>query len=297
VSGQLPPAVAGSRFFGLDSMFARAARAGGSAGRVKTFVGGTIVGLIVLAALLAPLVAPYGPNDQDLISALSAPTWSHPFGTDQFGRDVLSRTVFAARLDLQIAFIATVFCFVLGVLLGLVGGYFGGLADQFVGRLVDLVIAFPSIVFIIALIAFLGNSMTNLYIALTVTGWTAYTRISRGEVLTVKSLPYVTSARALGYRNGRIIFRHVLPNVVTPAGLFWITDMVGTILLVTSLSYLGLGPQPPTAEWGAIIAEARPFLLEAWWIPLFPGLAIVVTGIGLALLGDGLADRLRPEAR
>jgi peptide/nickel transport system permease protein len=139
--------------------------------------------------------------------------------------------------------------------------------------------------------------MTSLYIALTVTGWTAYTRILRGEVLTVKSLPYVASARALGYKNGRIIFRHVLPNVVTPAGLFWITDMVGTILLVTSLSYLGLGPQPPTAEWGAMIAEARPFLLEAWWIPLFPGLAIMVTGIGLALLGDGLADRLRPEAR
>src|SRR5439155_14616624 len=135
-----------------------------------------------------------------------------PFGTDQFGRDVLSRTLFAARLDLQIAFIATVFCFLLGVLLGLLGGYFGGLADQLVGRLVDLVIAFPSIVFIIALIAFLGNSMTNLYIALTVTGWTAYTRISRGEVLTVKSLPYVVSARALGYKNSRIIFRHVLPN-------------------------------------------------------------------------------------
>jgi peptide/nickel transport system permease protein len=286
-----------SRFFGIDSMLVRATRMGGSAGRAKTIIGGAIVGLTVLVALLAPLIAPYGPDDQDLVSALSPPTWSHPFGTDQFGRDVLSRTLFAARLDLQIAFIATVFCFVLGVLLGLGGGYFGGLADQLVGRLVDLVIAFPSIVFIIALIAFLGNSMTSLYIALTVTGWTAYTRILRGEVLTVKSLPYVASARALGYKNGRIIFRHVLPNVVTPAGLFWITDMVGTILLVTSLSYLGLGPQPPTAEWGAMIAEARPFLLEAWWIPLFPGLAIMVTGIGLALLGDGLADRLRPEAR
>jgi peptide/nickel transport system permease protein len=297
MSTQPPSTAAVSRFFGIDSMLVRATRMGGSAGRAKTIIGGAIVGLTVLVALLAPLIAPYGPDDQDLASALSPPTWSHPFGTDQFGRDVLSRTLFAARLDLQIAFIATVFCFVLGVLLGLGGGYFGGLADQLVGRLVDLVIAFPSIVFIIALIAFLGNSMTSLYIALTVTGWTAYTRILRGEVLTVKSLPYVASARALGYKNGRIIFRHVLPNVVTPAGLFWITDMVGTILLVTSLSYLGLGPQPPTAEWGAMIAEARPFLLEAWWIPLFPGLAIMVTGIGLALLGDGLADRLRPEAR
>jgi len=283
--------------FGLDAALVRIVRAGGAAGRVKVIVGGAIVLVIAALAVLAPIVAPYGPNEQDLQSALAGPSWSHLFGTDQFGRDVLSRTVYAARLDLQIAFVATIFCFLLGLLLGLVGGYFGRVADQLVGRLVDVVIAFPSIVFIIALIAFLGNSMTNLYIALTVTGWTAYTRISRGEVLAVKNLPYITSARSLGYSHRRILFRHVLPNVVTPAGLFWITDMVGTILLVTSLSYLGLGPQPPTAEWGAIIAEARPFLLQAWWIPLFPGLAILVTGIGLAVLGDGLADLLRPEAR
>lgn len=289
-------AVVRSRFFGLDSALLRLVRFSTTPGRTKILIGGTIVGLIVLVALLSPLIAPYGPTEQDLSAALGSPSLAHPFGTDQFGRDVLSRTMYAARLDLQIAFIATVFCFLLGVLLGLVGGYFGRVVDQLVGRLVDFVIAFPSIVFIIALIAFLGNTMTNLYVALTVTGWTAYTRISRGEVLTVKNLPYVASARALGYSHRRILFRHVLPNVVTPAGLFWITDMVGTILLVTSLSYLGLGPQPPTAEWGAIIAEARPFLLQAWWIPLFPGLAIMVTGIGLALLGDGLADLLRPEA-
>jgi len=297
VSTDVSAATGRSRVFGLDAALVRIVRAGGAAGRVKVIVGGAIVLVIAALAVLAPIVAPYGPNEQDLQSALAGPSWSHLFGTDQFGRDVLSRTVYAARLDLQIAFVATIFCFLLGLLLGLVGGYFGRVADQLVGRLVDVVIAFPSIVFIIALIAFLGNSMTNLYIALTVTGWTAYTRISRGEVLAVKNLPYITSARSLGYSHRRILFRHVLPNVVTPAGLFWITDMVGTILLVTSLSYLGLGPQPPTAEWGAIIAEARPFLLQAWWIPLFPGLAILVTGIGLAVLGDGLADLLRPEAR
>jgi peptide/nickel transport system permease protein len=265
--------------------------------RPSAAVGAGVLVLVILGAVLAPLLAPYGPSEQDLINALRPPSGAHIFGTDQFGRDVLSRTMYSARLDLQIAFIATVFCFLLGVLLGLLGGYFGRIVDQLVGRLVDFVIAFPSIVFIIALIAFLGNSMTNLYIALTVTGWTAYTRITRGEVLTVKNLPYVAASRALGYGSIRILFRHVLPNAVTPAGLFWITDMVGTILLVTSLSYLGLGPQPPTPEWGAMIAEARPFLTQAWWIPLFPGLAIVATGIGLALLGDGLADALRPEAR
>lgn len=280
----------------MTPRIAKLLRLGRWHGRSKILIGATLIGLIVLVALLSPVLAPFGPNQQDLSAALAPPTLTHPFGTDQFGRDVLSRTMHAARLDLQIAFIATVFCLLLGVLLGLLGGYFGGLVDQLLGRLVDFVIAFPSIVFIIALIAFLGNDLTNLYIALTVTGWTAYARISRSEVMTVKNLPYITSARALGYSHPRILFRHVLPNVVTPAGLFWITDMVGTILLVTSLSYLGLGPQPPTPEWGAIIAEARPFLLQAWWIPLFPGLAIVLGGIGLALLGDGLADALRPEA-
>ena len=204
---------------------------------------------------------------------------------------MFSRTIYATRLDLQIAFLATIFCFVLGVLFGVIGGYFGGLVDQAVGRIVDLVVAFPSIVAIIALIGFLGNTLTNLYIALTVTGWTAYARLSRGEVLAAKNLPYVSAARALGYSHRRIVFRHLLPNVVTPAGLFLVTDMVATILLVTSLSYLGLGPQPPTPEWGAIIAEARPFLLEAWWVPVFPGLAIILTGVGLAFLGDGLGRR------
>ena len=290
-------AAVGSRFFGLDWIFGWLTRLGKLRGHTKILIGGTIVGLIAIVAIFAPLIAPYGPVDQDLLNAFQPPSLAHPFGTDQFGRDVLSRTIYAARLDLQIAFFATVFCFVLGVLFGVVGGYFGGVVDQVVGRLVDLVIAFPSIVAIIALIGFLGNTMTNLYIALTVTGWTAYARLSRGEVLAVKNLPYVSAARALGYSNRRIVFRHVLPNIVTPAGLFLVTDMVATVLLVTSLSYLGLGPQPPTPEWGAIIAEARPFLLDAWWVPLFPGLAIILTGVGLAFLGDGLADALRPEAR
>jgi peptide/nickel transport system permease protein len=285
------------RFFGLESVVTGVARVGSIRANTKIIIGGTIIGAIALVAILAPLIAPHGPGDQDLINAFRAPSWAHPFGTDQFGRDVLSRVMYATRLDLQIAFIATVFCFLTGVLFGLLGGYLGGAVDQVIGRLVDLVIAFPSIVAIIALIGFLGNTITNMYVALTVTGWTAYARLTRGEALAIKNLPYVSAARALGYTHRRILFRHVLPNVVTPAGLFWITDMVATILLVTSLSYLGLGPQPPTAEWGAIIAEARPFLLQAWWVPLFPGLAIIVTGVGLAFLGDGLADALRPEAR
>jgi len=260
------------------------------------FIGATLLATLVAVAIIGPWIVA-DPFRQAPINRLRPPSERFWFGTDQFGRDVFSRTIYATRLDLQIAFLATIFCFVLGVLFGVIGGYFGGLVDQAVGRIVDLVVAFPSIVAIIALIGFLGNTLTNLYIALTVTGWTAYARLSRGEVLAAKNLPYVSAARALGYSHRRIVFRHLLPNVVTPAGLFLVTDMVATILLVTSLSYLGLGPQPPTPEWGAIIAEARPFLLEAWWVPVFPGLAIILTGVGLAFLGDGLADALRPESR
>ena len=266
------------------------------AGKPKVLVGGGIVGLVVVMALLAPVIAPYNPIAQYLGATLQGPSLAHLMGTDEFGRDVLSRVLYGARLDLQIAFLGTMFCFILGTLLGLVGGFFGGIVDLVVGRLVDLVIAFPAIVVIIALIAVLGLNLINLYIGITVTGWTAYTRLVRGEVLVAARLPYVQAARCLGYSDSRIVFRHILPNVITRSFIFLVTDMVGTILLVTALSYLGLGPQPPTAEWGAMISEAQPFMLQAWWIALFPGLAIVLTGVGLAVLGDGLADLLRPQA-
>jgi peptide/nickel transport system permease protein len=207
----------------------------------------------------------------------------------------LSRVLYSASLDLQIAFVGTIFCMITGVTLGMIAGYFGGIVDLLVGRLIDFIIAFPGIVAVIAVIAVLGTSIFNLYIAITITGWTAYARLARGEVIAAKNLQYVQAARSMGYSNRRVLLRHIIPNVITPPLLFWITDMVGTVLLVTALSYLGLGPQPPTPEWGAMIAEARPFMLLAWWVPLFPGLAIVLTGVGLGLLGDGLADLLRPE--
>ena len=264
--------------------------------RYKIVVGGSALAVIGIGALFAPVIAPYDPIAQDISNAFSPPTTSHLFGTDQFGRDVLSRVIFAARLDLQIALVATVFCLIIGVLFGLIAGYRGGITDQVIGRLIDFVVAFPAIVAVIALIAFLGNDMINLYIALTITGWTSYARLVRGETFRVKALPYIDSARALGFSHSRIVMRHILPNVISPAGIYWITDMVGTILLVTSLSFLGLGPHPPTPEWGAMIAEARPFLLMAWWISVFPGLAIAVTGIALALLGDGLDEALSPRS-
>jgi peptide/nickel transport system permease protein len=263
--------------------------------RGKLVAGIALVATIALLAILSHIIAPHDPNSQDLTQQFLRPNPTHIMGTDQFGRDVFSRVLYSAGLDLQIAFLGTVFCLTVGLTIGLVAGYFGGIVDLAAGRLIDFIIAFPGIVAIIAIIAVLGNSIPHLYIALTVTGWTAYARIVRGEVISAKHLPYVMAARSLGYSHIRILVRHIVPNVVTPALLFWVTDMVGTVLLITSLSYLGLGPQPPTPEWGAMIAEARPFILIAWWVPLLPGLAIVVTGFSLGLLGDGLADALRAE--
>ena len=265
-------------------------------GRSKLLLGAGIIGFMVLLAIFSHLIAPYNPIKLNLNATLQPPSLKHIMGTDEFGRDVFSRVLYGASLDLQIAAFGTFFCFLSGSLLGLIAGFFGKVADTLIGRLIDVVIAFPAIVVIIALISVLGVSLVNLYIGITVTGWTAYARLVRGETLKAKSLPYVQSARALGYSWPRILFRHVMPNVITPAFIFLVTDMVGTILLVTSLSYLGLGPQPPTPEWGAMIAEATPFMLQAWWIALFPGLAIMITGVGLALLGDGLADVLRPNS-
>lgn len=264
-------------------------------GRSKVIAGGSILGIVVIVVIFSHLIAPYNPIKLNLSATLQPPNSAHLMGTDEFGRDVFSRVLYGALLDLQIAAFGTFFCFLSGSLLGLIAGFFGRVADMLIGRLIDVVISFPGIIVIIALISVLGVSIVNLYIGITITGWTAYARLVRGETLAAKSLPYVQSARSLGYSWPRILFRHMMPNVITPAFIFLVTDMVGTILLVTSLSYLGLGPQPPTPEWGAMIAEARPFMLQAWWIALFPGLAIVLTGVGLALLGDGLADALRPE--
>jgi len=263
----------------------------------KVYIGGTIMIIVVLVAVLAPLLTPYGPLAQNVDRALEPPTLQHWFGTDQFGRDVLARTIFSTRLDLAIAIVGTVLPFLLGTMLGLLAGYFGGWLDTVIGRLVDVIIAFPGIVLIIAFIALLGNNLFNLFFALTLTDWTNYTRLIRGEVLFVKNYQFVHAARSLGYSNWRILLAHILPNVITPGILFLMLDIVATILLVTSLSYIGLGPQPPTPEWGAMIAEARPILFLAWWVALFPGLAIIITGLGLAIFGDGLADYLRPEGR
>lgn len=261
-----------------------------------TLVAGiVVVAAFVLLALIPGVIAPYDPNAFDYNAILQGPTGKHLFGTDNFGRDVLSRVIWGARVDLQIALFTTLFPVVFGTLVGALVGYAGGFADTVFGRLVDIVVTLPFLVLVIAIVALLGPGLTNMYIAVSAVNWVAYARLVRAEVLTQKRADYALAARVLGYSPARIIFRHLLPNAVTPAIVYWMTDMALGILLGSSLGYLGLGAQPPTSEWGVLIADGKNFLSTAWWIATFPGLAITVAGVGFSLLGDGLADLLRPR--
>jgi peptide/nickel transport system permease protein len=196
---------------------------------------------------------------------------------------------------LQIAFGGTVIPIVLGTIVGAVVGYVGGWAEIGFGRIVDIVIAFPFLVLVIAIIAVLGPGLFNMYIAVSVVGWVAYARLMRSEVLIQKEMDYAAAGRGMGYGAPRIIFRHLLPNAITPVVIYWMTDMALVILLGSSLGYLGLGAQPPTPEWGVLISDGRNFMATAWWISTFPGIAIIVVGVGFSLVGDGIADLIRPS--
>ena len=264
--------------------------------RTPSFVAGVgILGVIVLLAILAPLVTWHDPIRQDLTSGLQGPSWSHPFGTDELGRDVWSRLVYGARTDLRVAFLAVLFPFVLGTALGLVAGYFGRWFDTATNWLVNIVVAFPFYVLIIALVFALGSGTRNIYIAITIVGWVSYARIVRGEVVVAKRSEYILAARAGGLSHGRIMLRHLLPNVITQAIVFSMSDIVLDILAIVTLGYLGLGIQPPTPDWGRMIADGQTYLTTHWELSTIPGVAIVVTALGLSLLADGLADLLRPE--
>lgn len=260
------------------------------------FVTGFLIIAISIALAVFPHVfAPYDPLSFDLNAMQQGPSVAHPFGTDNFGRDVLSRVIWAYRINMQMAFFATIFALLIGVTVGALVGYYGGIADAIFGRCVDAIITFPFLVLVIAIVAVLGPGLINMYIAITVVNWVYYARLTRAEIMTQKSNDYAAAGRVLGYSDRRIIFRHLLPNAISPIIVYWMTDMALAILLGSSLGYLGLGAQPPAAEWGVLISEGRNFLLTAWWMSLMPGIAIVLTGLGFSLLGDALADLLRPK--
>ena len=264
--------------------------------RTPSFVAGVaILGLIMIAAAAAPLITNHNPADQDLLHTLQGPSSTHWLGTDDLGRDVWSRLVYGARTDLRVAFLAVLFPFVIGTLVGLLSGYFGRWIDTLTNWLVNIVVAFPFYVLVIALVFALGSGTRNIYIAITLVGWVSYARIVRGEVLVAKRREYTLAAKAAGLSDARIIGRHLLPNVVTQAIVFSMSDVVLVILAIVTLGYLGLGVQPPTPDWGRMIADGQTYLTTNWQLATYPGIAIVITALGLSLLADGLADLLRPE--
>ena len=263
--------------------------------RVKAapLLGAGIVLLLLACAIIPQWIAPYDPLKFDYRATLRAPSWAHPFGTDNFGRDILSRVIWATRVDMQIALFATLFPMVFGTIVGCLVGYFGGMADALFRRLVNLIVTMPFLVLVIAIVAVLGPGLLNMYIAVSSVGWILYGRLMRGEIMAQRQRDYAAAGRVMGYSWARILFRHLLPNAISPVLVFWMTDMALVILLGSSLGYLGLGAQPPTAEWGVLIADGKNFMTTAWWMSIFPGLAIVLAGIGFSLLGDGVASLVR----
>lgn len=263
--------------------------------RGALIVGCTMLAVILVASFAASWVTPYDPIVQNLRNTLRPPSWQHPFGTDNFGRDVFSRVLHAAKLDIRIAFFCVLFPWIVGSVLGSIAGYVGGIVDTVIMRTVDTFTAFPFLIMAIGVIAVLGPGVTSMYIALTLSGWSIYARIVRAEVLVARKGDYVLAARALGYSDARILVRHILPNVITPTVIFAMTSFVLVILSTVTLSFLGLGVPPPTPTWGSMIAEGKSFIFSAWWMVTLPGLAIVVVGLALSLVGDGVADLLRGD--
>lgn len=251
-----------------------------------------LLALIVLVAIGAPLLTPFDPIEQHLDQAFVPPLSPlHVLGTDNFGRDVWSRIVYSTRLDLQIGLFSVLFPFTFGSLMGVATGYLGGRVDTLFMRVVDVLMAFPFLILVVAIMSILGPGLSNLYIAVGIVGWIPYARIARGETLATRNYEYVHAARTIGCSTPRVMLRHILPNVIAPGLVYVFTGMVLAILTGATLSFLGLGPQPPTPEWGAMIASGRQFLLLAWWMTALPGFALLVVGVALSLIGDGLAER------
>jgi peptide/nickel transport system permease protein len=260
-------------------------------------IGGTILIVLVTAALLAPWVTPYDPIEQDTSNTLQGPSLAHPFGTDNFGRDMFSRVVHGGRIDLRFGLLAVLMPLGVGVVIGSIAAYYGRWVDALLMRLVDIVQAFPFLVLVIFFVAVLGPGLWNMVFAVALVAWIVYARLIRGSILVEKNKEYVIAAKAIGGNDWRVVRQHLLPNVATPCIIYSMADIAGYIGVLATLSFLGLGERPPAPEWGAMIASGRDYMVTAWWICAIPGAAIVITGIALSLVGDGLADVLRPGGR
>ncbi|MCL0056553.1 ABC transporter permease [Dehalococcoidia bacterium] len=255
-------------------------------------IGAAIILALVLIAVLAPFIAPHDPVEQNLGNRLLSPSIEHPLGTDNLGRCILSRLIHGTSVSLQIGVMVVGIAAFVGVTLGLIAGYRGGLTDELIMRIVDILLAFPGIILALAIAGILGPSLYNVMLALAVIGWTSYARVVRGSVLSVKEKEFVEAAQALGAGEARIMFRHILPNVMAPVIVMATLGMAHVILAAAALSFLGLGAQPPTPEWGSMLNDGRAFMRTAPHLTIFPGLAIMVTVLAFNFLGDALRDIL-----
>ena len=263
-------------------------------------MGGLVVMILLyVITLLTPLIAPFDPAEQGniVLTRYLAPSGEHLMGTDKFGRDIFSRVLYGARISLTIGFIAVAISITLGTLFGALAGYFGGIVDGILMRFTDMMLSFPRLVLLIVVIALFDTNIYLVVVVLGLTGWMGTARLVRGEVLSLREREFIQAARALGMGDGRIIFRHIIPNTMAPVIVSATLGIGQTILTEASLSFLGLGVQPPTPSWGNMVADGRDALITAWWIATFPGIAIVLTVVAFNLLGDGLRDALDPRLR
>jgi peptide/nickel transport system permease protein len=263
----------------------------------QAIVGATLVSLVVLSAVFAPVLTSFHPHRQGVGDPLQPPSLTHLFGTDQFGRDVFSRVVYGGRISLQIGLVAVAIGGSLGLAMGSLAGYLSGWTDEAIMRFVDVMLAFPGILLALAIVILLGPGQYNLMIAVGIGVVPTISRVVRASVLEVKSRDYVSAARAVGAADARIVFRHILPNTMAPFIVLVTLDVAAAILAATSLSFLGIGSKPPSSEWGLMLTDARDFLRDAWWMGTFPGAAITVTVVGINLLGDSLRDVFDPRLR
>ena len=258
-------------------------------------LGALIILSLAVVAIIAPFVAPFNPDQQDVLHRLEPPSRNHLLGTDDLGRDLLSRIIYGTRVSLLVGFVAIGIAIVIGSILGLLSGYFGGWLDTTIMRLVDIMLCFPTFFLILMVIAFLEPNIWNVMAVIGLTGWPGLTRLVRGECLSVREREFVQAARVLGLSNIRVMFVHLLPNVMAPILVTATLGIGGAILTESALSFLGLGVQPPTPSWGNILTAGKDYITVAWWLSLYPGLAILVTVLAYNLLGEGLRDVLDPR--
>jgi peptide/nickel transport system permease protein len=290
IGAGVPPPIMTGRLGAIQTVGRGARRLGGDA---SLALGCGIVGSLILLVSLAPALAPSNPNKQDIGQILAPPgTPGHLLGTDALGRDVLSRLLYGGRIDLFVALGALILPFAIGVLVGTVAGYRGGALDGVLVGVVDVVFAFPILVLLIALVFVLGPGITTIVVAVTAVDWVAYARLTRTLARRERVMEYVLAARVGGVPQWRIVARHVLPNIIAQPVVYAMSDAVGIILFITTLGFLGLGVQPPSTDWGTMIADAQNYLDSNWWLAVIPGVAICLAGLGLSLIADGLAQRL-----